>query len=263
MPRFVPFILLIVVYHTSSAQCYRAYSVFSPATCIYQNVKGPGGEVINQRDSTGLYEGLFVYCCKNTCTFGKNESYTMGYYHHGLPIGTWIEHCEDGSFSTGEYEGSYWAGDKYKRLLLRQGISYKTGVWKFYDADSNLTRTLKFQVHFSLFEVRDMTYEMNDSGQFVLIELNRETEDAGPFTCEVEKLYSMNGTLTDKSLENIFRYIEIEYYSNGKIKSKTKCRKFLRRRIKQWSISKTYSEDGKRIDKMKSKCWHSSITPWF
>lgn len=218
---------------------------------FYHNSKfvAPNGDTLNNLDSSGFYEGLHLYTDNQYNLFNESRTYTMGQFHHGLPIGNWINHCNDGSFSIGQYVAGWESSSDVKGgyTSKKQGIYAKVGVWKYFDKDSNLIKTMRYD----RYRKRNETYLQNISGTFILIkyEFNGVTKE-----------FTDDGKILSVDIENFWKDISIKYYTNGQIKEKYKCRKFIGIKI-NCSIKKSYSQDGKKTKRERGKCWTKIIDP--
>ena len=67
------------------------------------------------------------------------------------------------------------------------------------------------------------------------------------------KKFAEDGKIIFIEVQNFWKDIRFEYYENGQIKESSKCRKFIGIKT-NCSISKSYSKDGKLINKKKGKC---------
>lgn len=100
------------------------------------------------------------------------------------------------------------------------------------------------------------------NGNKVLIEydFNSRHKLKSPFKKQVNIKYRKDGTIMEKSIENFFKDISVEYYANGQVKRSFKCRKILGIKTNK-SITKSFSEDGKLVEKTKGKCWTTISDP--
>lgn len=242
----------------SSGQCGREYP-----SGFYHNSKfvTPKGDTLNNLDSSGLYEGLHLYADNANNSFDKTDQYLLGHFHQGLPIGDWTDHCNDGSFSVGQFNcGSEVTSSVGKGgwISKKQGIYDKIGVWKYFDKDSNLIKTMRYD----RYRKSDETYLQNISGNFILIkyEFNDMHNLSSPFKKQVTKEFTDDRKIVSLDFENFWKDISIEYYANGQVKEKFKCRKFIGIKINR-SINKSYSQDGKEIKKERGKCWTKIVDP--
>ncbi|HYV91250.1 MAG TPA: hypothetical protein VE978_05685 [Chitinophagales bacterium] len=235
----------------SNGQCGLEHSSAS-----YHNSKfvTPEGDTLNSLDSSGFYEGLHLYADNSKNIFDNTHSYTLGYFHHGLPVGDWTDHCSDGSFSVGQFTWGWEVSSDGKGGWIdkKQGIYNKIGVWKYFDRDSNLIKTMRYDRYVK----RDETYLQNISGNFILIkyEFNDMHNSSSPFKKEITKEFTEDGNISTLDFENFWKDISLEYYADGQVKEKFKCRKFIGIRINR-SIRISYSQDGKVIKKERGKCW--------
>ena len=242
------------------------FKAFGQCTAMYhfKNVVTEKGDTVNREDSLGYYQGLHIYADNEEYKLNNTTTYTMGYYENGKPIGLWTNHCKDGTYSIGQYEaGIQVTSDGQGGWTEKnQGIYQKVGEWKYYTEDSSLIKIETYDRFHNRKGWTNKTYLTLENGIKALIEydFNSRHNLESPFKKQVNKLYRKDGTIIKKSFENFFVDISIEYHPNGQAKRIFKCRKFLGIKINK-SITKTFSEDGKLIDKTKGKCWTTIIHP--
>ena len=189
------------------------------------------GDTINKVDSLGFYQGLHIYSDNYKYVNNDTTAYIMGYYKDGQPIGLWTNHCKDNSYSIGNYNSGIEVkyDNKGVGTQKRQGIFDKINEWKYYNADSTLIKTETYiNTHDNEGWTRE-TYLTTESGKKVLIEYNFNSKHNldSKDEKEINLKYSKDGKLIFKKINNYYKDIEVEYYSNGKIKSKFKLRKVL------------------------------------
>lgn len=225
------------------------------------------GDTLNRKDSLGYWQGLHVSmhpweCNKlfDTCDF------VMGYYEHGQPIGKWIDYKGDGTFSLGQYNSGIEVTSDGKGgwTEKHQGIYAKIGVWEFFDKDSNLLKTERYDRSFSHKVWTDKTFLKDSTGNFVLTkyEFLNQRDLNSPFKVMITNNYYDNGMPAAFSKKNFWKHITTTFYPSGEIQHTFKCRKVLGFKINR-SISKSYATDGKVIKKEIGKCWiEISHTAW-
>ncbi|MGZ4056608.1 MAG: hypothetical protein ACXVPU_10425 [Bacteroidia bacterium] len=255
-------IILTLLMIKVNAQCGREYP-----SGFYHNSKfiTSKGDTLNNRDSSGFYEGMHLYTDNPDNLFGDTNSYVIGKFQNGLPVGDWKDHCKDGTYSVGQYEtgaGESSEDGKGGWIIKYQGIYDKIGVWKFYDKNNNLFRTERYDRLTLKKGWINKTYVSDRSGHFVLIKLESKSRYQSVFRKEITKVYSDSGILISKDYESHWRDISIQYYDNGKMKEKNKCRKIFGIDINR-AISKSFSEDGKLKEKQRGKCHTIIVDPAF
>ena len=117
----------------SYGQCGREYP-----SGFYHNSKfvNAQGDTLNKLDNSGLYEGLHLYTDNADNLYTDTNSFVIGNFHHGQPVGDWKDHCKDSSFSIGQFScggGESSSDGKGGWVTKHQGIYVKIGVWKYYD----------------------------------------------------------------------------------------------------------------------------------
>jgi hypothetical protein len=249
-------IILLLLATNCYGQCEREYP---SGFYHYTGFILPTGDTICNLDPSGLYHGLHIYSDNEKYLINNTTSYLQGYFQHGLPVREWIDHCKDGTFSVGQFNpggGEVSSDEKGGWIEKKQGIYNKIGVWRFYSKDSQLQKTIRFDRTLQHRGWTDKIYFKDSSGDFVLTKyfFNSRHSLKSPFKKRVTKEFINNGTLTSMDFESFWKDISILYYENGQIKEREKCRKFLGIKINR-SIAKTYSEDGKLINKTRGKCW--------
>src|SRR5690606_10655352 len=105
--------------------------------------------------------------------YNDTISYTIGRFSNGLPVGDWTVHCQNGGTSTGQFEtgGAEVTSDgKGGWTEKKQGIYAKIGVWKYYDRNNSLIKTLKYERSFNNKGWTNKTYILDKNGNFVLVD---------------------------------------------------------------------------------------------
>src|SRR5690606_3790186 len=128
-----------------------------------------------------------------------------------------------GQFSVGGGQTS--SDGKGGWITKKQGIYVKVGVWKYYDLDSNLIKIEKYDRQTFKNGWVNKTYRADSSGNFLLTKYESKFRYQSALKKVISREYSDKGVLISSNYENFWRDISIQYYDNGKIKVKWKCRK--------------------------------------
>lgn len=245
-------LIIFFVWIDGYSQCGREYP-----NGFYHNSKflSPSNDTLNNIDSSGLYDGLHVYTDNPNNLYDNSHSYLMGRFQHGIPIDNWVDHCNDGSFSMGEFEcgsGESSQDGKGGYITKKQGIYDKIGIWHFYDKKGKLIKTLRYDRKINGIGWQNETYLQNKDDDFILIkyEFMNNRPLSSPFKKIVKKEFDNNGKIISLEFQNFWKDVIIEYYENAQIKESFKCRKFFGIKTNH-TISKSYSQDGKLINKEK------------
>ena len=212
-------IILTLLTIKSYGQCGREYP-----SGFYHNSKfvNSQGDTLNKLDSSGLYHGVHLYTDNPNNIYSDANSFLIGRFEHGLPVGEWKDHCKDGSFSVGHFSvggGETSSDGEGGWITKKQGIYVKVGVQKYYDIDSNLIRTEKYDRQtFKNGWVKE-TNRADSTGNFILTKHESKFRYQSIFKKEISREYSDSGVLISYDYENFWRDISIEYYENGKIKT--------------------------------------------
>ena len=227
---------------------------------LYHNLKfvSINGDTLNKQDSMGFYEGLHLYSNDENNLFNDTITYTIGHYRHGLPIGEWKSHCKDGSFSIGQYAcggGEISPDGKGGTIERHQGIYKKTGIWKYFDRNNQLTKVEMYKDTFDRKGWTNKTYLKDSEGNFILVsyDFNDRHDLESIFKKRIEKKYSAKGIPISYFYEGFWGNISYVFYSDGKIKYNFKQKKFLGM-LTRISIKKEFDEKGKLKCKTRNKC---------
>jgi hypothetical protein len=223
------------------------------------------GDTMNKLDREGYYEGLHLYSDNSKGVYSDTSRYILGRFKHGLPVGNWVEHRADGGYSIGQYDsGGGLISDDGKGgwVVKKQGIYEKTGVWNCYNKDSVLLISERYDNHKYKKGWSRRTYRANNAGVFILIHSRIVLRYNSIFSTEQERHYLSNGVLVSSDIENFWRNVSSEYYDNGKLERRVKCRKFFGIKINR-SVTRSYDSDGRCIKKEKGPCWIKTINPHF
>lgn len=221
------------------------------------------GDTMNKLNKAGFYEGLHLYTNNENNLFNDSTTYTIGQFSNGLPIGDWTVHCSNGSYSTGQFEtggAEVSSNSDGTTTQKKQGIYAKIGIWKYYDKDSILIKTLRYDRSFDNKGWTNKTYIQDKLGDFVLIDndFNDKHSLSSSLKKQVRQIYNTGGKLVLFEYKNFWKDISIQYYTNGQIKQKWKCQKIFGLKTNR-SVIKKYSETGKLLEKNKGKCWTTII----
>lgn len=228
---------------------------------IFTNAKG---DTLNGLDSAGLFHGIHLFSDNPHNLYSDTNTYRIGKFENGIPVGDWMDHCGDGSFSMGQF--SVRSGTRSDGqggwITENLGINAKIGIWKYFDPDGNLANIVKYENNAFKNGWENKTYQADSFGNFVLIKY--EYWKRYHTTLEKRKIetYSITGTLLSSTISSFWSDKSKDYYENGKIQEKKKCVKILGINLNRY-INKEYSMDGKLINTLKSKCRTRIINPRF
>lgn len=213
------------------------------------------GDTLNKLNSSELFEGLHYYTDNPDNLYSDTNSFITGYFQNGLPIGEWKDHCKDGSFSIGQF--SVGSGISYSDrngvwISKLEGIYEKIGIWKYFDKDSNLIETKKYDGKKYKNGWTHKTFKADSSGNFILIKFESAFNYSNWRSKEITKLYSDNGQLIKEEYESLWKEVSYEYYPNGKVKKENRERKFLGINLGS-TIKKEYNLKGQTTSKTKTK----------
>lgn len=250
-----PLIIILILFALKSyGQCGREYP-----SGFYHNSKfiNSQGDTLNKLDNSGLYEGLHLYTNDKNNLYNDTISYTIGEFHHGLPIGDWKDHCEDGTFSVGQYacSGETSSDGKGGWITKEQGIYVKVDVWKYFGKDNHLIKTERYDRAIFKNGWEDKTFRADSTGNFILIKFESKFNYSTKCKKETTKIYTPQGKAVSSDYENFWKDIAYEYNEKGQISKITKRRKFFGKNLKT-KIEKEYNAKGQLICKTKTKCKH-------
>jgi hypothetical protein len=254
--------ILILISIKLFGQCGRVYPSGFYHNSQFVTTKG---DTVNKLDTSGLYDGLHFYTNNAFHIFDESTSYLMGNFKHGIPIGDWTDHCNDGTYSVGQFScggGESSVDGKGGWITKKQGIYEKIGVWKFYDKNGILIETQQYIRETLKNGWVHKTYHMNSLGNFILVEFDSTLRYLSVFRKDIKEEYSDNGVLISSEFQNFWNDVSFKYYPNGQIKEKFKRGKFIGIEINHYS-DKFYSQDGKLTDKKKGKYWTLIRDPAF
>ena len=218
------------------------------------------GDTINKNDSLGYWQGLHVEMRSWGCNVLNDTcEYQIGYFKNGQPIGNWTDYKKDKSFSIGQYNSGIevTSDGKGGRIEKHQGIYAKIGVWQYFDKDSNLVKTERYDRSFNHKGWTDKTYLKDSTSNFILVEYQymNNKDSKSSFKRMIHNYYYDNGKPSTFNKRNFWTNGYTSFYLNGHVKEKYKCRKLLGF---NHSVYKKYSDRGELIDKTKGKCSYSS-----
>lgn len=253
MKQLLIFILTLFTF-ISHAQCGREYP-----SGFYHNSKfvNAQGDTLNKLDSSGLYEGLHLYTDNKNNLYDDTISYTIGQFHHGLPIGNWKDHCKDGTYSVGQYScGGELSPDGNGGWITKQeGIYAKVGVWKYFDQEGHLLKTERYDRYSYKNGWEDKTFIEDSNGTFILVKLESRYNYSTKHRRETTEIFSDKGVAVSADYENFRKNISYEYNKNGQVIKMTKRKKFLGKN-RNTTVEKEYNSKGQLTRKTKTKCRH-------
>jgi hypothetical protein len=241
----------------SYGQCGREY----PSGFYHKSeFVNPSGDTLNKLDNSGLYHGQHLYTKSEDNLYNDTTSYLLGKFHHGQPIGEWIDHCKDNSYSVGQFSmgsGEVSSDGKGGWTEKKHGLYSKVGVWKYYDNKGVLQQTMRYDRNFNHKGWTDQTFKMDSAGKFVLIDyefLSRH-DLKSRFKKQVNKSYSNQGVPIFADIRNFWHNISNEYDENGQLIKTTKQKKLFGK-IRKVTLVKEYNSKGQLKCKTKTKCKH-------
>lgn len=250
-------IILAILTIKSYGQCGREYP-----SGFYHNSEfiNPQGDTLNRLDLSGLYNGLHLYTRAENNLYNDTISYLIGKYNHGQPVGDWKDHCNDGSFSIGQFEmggGESSSDSKGGWVTKKQGLYSKVGVWKYYNNKGSLQKTMCYDRAFNNKGWTDQTFEMDSMGKFILTlyKFNSNHTFDSRFKKQVNKVYSKNGIPISANNDGFWKNISYEYNEKGQLSKTTKQKKFFGK-ARKVTITKEYNDKGQLKYKTKTKCKH-------
>lgn len=216
------------------------------------------GDTLNKKDSLGYWQGLHVQMWPWECNKLRDTcSYIIGVYENGQPVGNWMDYKKDGTFSIGHYNtGIEVSPDgRVGYTEKRQGIYTKIGVWRFFDKDSNLLKTERYDRSHNRKGWTNITYFKDSAGNFILREyefMNKKDLNS-PFKVIIHNYYFSNGMPSALNKVGFWRTGYTTFYPSGDVVQKHKCVKILGFNTNK-SVTKTYDKDGKTLKIDKGKC---------
>lgn len=239
----------------SYGQCGREYP-----SGFYHNSKfvNTHGDTLNKLDNLGLYDGLHLYTKSEHKLYNDTISYLIGKFNHGQPIGEWKDHCNDGSYSIGQFKmgsGESSSDGKGGWVEKKQGLYVKVGIWNYFNNKGILEKTMRYDREFNHKGWTDQTFEMDTTGEFILTEykFNSRHNLDSRFKKRVNKSYSKKGIPISSEYEGFWKDISYEYNEKGQVSKIIKRRKLFGKRLNT-IIEKEYNNKGQL--KCKKKCKH-------
>lgn len=252
-------IILLLLTEKLFGQCGREYP-----SGFYHNSQfiTAQGDTLNKVNSSELYQGLHLYTDNPDNLFSTTNSFIIGHFDNGLPIGEWTDHCKDGTFSIGHFSigGGKSFTKKENLAWIKFGIYVKIGVWKYFDKDSNLILTQCYDRQTFKNGWANKTYKGDSSGNLILIKYESKFNYSNWNRKEITKLYADNGVPLTAEYESFWKNVSYEYYPNGKVKKETREKKFLGIHLNT-TIEKEYNSKGQVKCKTKTKCKHPDERP--
>lgn len=219
------------------------------------------GDTLNKLNSSKLYEGLHLYTDNSYNLFRDTNSFIIGYFQNGLPIGEWKDHCKDGTYSIGQFRNSTenTTDEKGNWIKKQQGIYVKIGVWKYFDKNGNLLLTKNYDRKVFKNGWADQTLKADSLGNFILIKFESKFNYSNWKRKIITKLYTDTGEPLTAEYKSFWKNVSYEYYPNGKVKKETRGKKFLGIYLKT-TIEKEYNSKGQVKCKTRTKCKHLDTT---
>jgi hypothetical protein len=248
-------IILTLLTIKSYGQCGREYP-----SGFYHNSKfvNTQGDTLNQLDGSGLYHGLHLYTDNPKNIYSDTNSFIIGNFEHGLPIGEWKDHCKDGSFSIGQFSvggGQTSSDGKGGWINKKQGIYVKVGVWKYFDKDSSLIKTEKYDRQTYKNGWVNKSYRADSDGNFILTKYESKYNYSTKRRKETTKLFTDNGIPVSADYNSFWKNVSYEYNDTGQLSKFTKRKKFFGK-YQKTTIEKEYNSKGQVKCKTKTKCKH-------
>ena len=247
-------ILIILLGTKSLAQCGEEYPNAMYHNTLLVTMKG---DTVNNLDKSGYYEGLHYYTDNEESNFSDSTYFVSGQYHHGIPIGNWVDHCKDSSYSIGEFSCSEEVTtDKNGHFVeKKEGIYNKIGVWKYYSKTGRLLKTERYDRQTYKTGWEDKKYLADSSGRFVLVSQKSAYRYSTIFRSETTKTYSPTGIPISVKYNNFWHSKSLQYYAIGQIRTVTFQNKFLGRHL-NITIEKEYNDKDQLKCKTITCCPH-------
>jgi hypothetical protein len=248
-------IILTLLTIKSYGQCGREYP-----SGFYHNSKilNAQGDTLNRLDNSGLYHGLHLYTDNSENIYSDTNSFIIGMFEHGLPVGEWKDHCKDGSFSRGQFScggGESSSDGKGGWVTKHQGIYVKIGIWKYFDKDSQIIKTERYDRSIYKNGWADKTFIADSNGNFILVKFESKYNYSTKRKRETTKIYTDKGVPVSADYESFWKDISYEYDQNGQVSKIIKRKKFFGKTLKT-TIEKEYNSKGQLKCKTKTKCKH-------
>lgn len=248
-------LILICILLTLRSYAQHCSQKHPSGFCHNPQFVNPQGDTLNKLDSLEYYEGLHVYTDNATNIYSDSNTFIIGHFHHGKPIGEWKEHCKDGSYAVGQYKSGVQTTPDGKGgwTEKKQGIYEKIGVWKYYDAQGKLISTERYDQFNYKHGWAEETYIADSNGTFVLVRYESASRYSSVFRTKRTKVYTNTGVPVSADYRNFWKNISYEYYENGQVQEKIKWKQFLGKQLNT-SITKEYTNRGELTCKTKMKC---------
>jgi hypothetical protein len=225
------------------SQCGREYP-----SGFYHNSKfiNSYGDTLNKSDSLGFYMGLHLYSDNPNNIYNDTITYLLGHFKVGVPIGEWLDHCNDGSFSIGNFRGDGENVLNGKGVLIKKnrGVYVKEGIWKYFNKDSTLIKKVKYERRILKKGWINNTYIADSLDNFILINSESKFNYSNIKRNEKTLLYTSKGVPISYEINNFWRCIFYEFNSNGTVKMVTKQSKIFGK-SRNRKIVKKYNYNGK------------------
>lgn len=230
-----------------------------PCSAMYHSqFISKSGDTINNVDNNGFYNGLHIYTDNENNIYNDTTNYLKGFYKHGKPIGKWLKHCRDGTFSIGEYDIAEETTMHPDGSIetKKQGTGKPIGIWEYYDSDNSLIKKELYDFHFDKKGWTKKTYNVKEHDTILTIySFNSKHTLKSPFKKQVDRVYNLKGQLLYESKLSFWVNYSKTYYDTGELKKVYKCRKLFGFKINT-AIKKEFNRDGDLIKKEKNDCWY-------
>lgn len=206
----ITLIILFSIHIIGFSQCTTLYG--------YRPFEDSNGVKLNQVDSNGYYTGRHYYGDNELKIFNDTTAYKTGFYKEGIPVGNWIEHCDDGTFSIGPYNlGIQVSKDSTGEIVRRnQGIYKKVGTWTYYSSDSSIVKVEKYESFHNSKGWTTNTYLLvNEHMILKEYKFNSKHLMNSRLKKTIEKTFRDDGSLHVYNVESFWREISIAYDPNG------------------------------------------------
>ncbi|ABG59737.1 hypothetical protein CHU_2483 [Cytophaga hutchinsonii ATCC 33406] len=247
--RYRLIIILTFLTIKSYGQCGQEYPSGFCHSSIFVTHQG---DTLNKLDNLGFYQGLHLYTYSS-----DSNTFIIGNYRHGQPVGEWKYHCSDSSYSFGQFKSGIQSTSDGNGgwVTKKQGIYSKDGVWKYFDKDSQLIKTQRFE-HFDYKNGwAKKIFIVDTNGTFILVNFESKYKYYSKFRKETTIHYTEDGIILSAEYNSFWRDVTLEYYNNSQVSKKTKRRKFLGKALNK-TIEKEYNYKGQLENKIKTT-WHN------